>query len=110
MASNSALRRSTFSLILVTIGVAGCNSWTPTMAAPSSGPAGRPGSDWPRFLGPTGDGVSTEKGILTAWPKQGLRLVWQADLGEGYCPPAVAGDRVYLFDRTRDLARLSCRD
>src|SRR5437879_4712873 len=109
MAANSALRRSTFSLILVTIGVAGCNSWTPTMtapapkkmrppvaaAAPSSGPAGRLGSDWPRFLGPTGDSVSTEKGILTSWPKDGLRLIWQADLGEGYCPPAVAGDRVY---------------
>lgn len=102
----------------------GCDRWSrstapappkkmapPVAAAPAPGtPAGRPGNDWPRFLGPTGDGVSTEKGILTAWPNQGLRLVWQADLGEGYCPPTVAGDRLYLFDRVRDQARLSCRD
>jgi outer membrane protein assembly factor BamB len=83
----------------------------PVAAAPAPGtPAGRPGSDWPRFLGPTGDGVSTEKGILTNWPKDGLRLVWEADLGQGYCPPTVADNRVYLFDRVRNLARLSCRD
>ena len=30
------------------------------------------GGDWPRFLGPTGDGVSPETGILTTWPKGGL--------------------------------------
>src|SRR5262245_37131261 len=29
------------------------------------------GSDWPCFLGPTGDSVSTEKGILAPWPKEG---------------------------------------
>jgi outer membrane protein assembly factor BamB len=118
MAAHFALRRWTFSLILGAL--SGCGPWTQATAPKStpalptvkavSGPAGKPGSDWPRFLGPTGDGVSNEKGILTAWPQDGLRLVWHADLGEGYCPPAVAGDRVYLFDRIRDLARLSCRD
>src|SRR5262245_36546019 len=120
MAARSVLRACTFSLLVVAL--SGCGPWTHATApaktparskppvASSSGPAGKPGSDWPRFLGPTGDGVSTEKGILTAWPKEGLRLVWEANLGEGYCPPTVAGDRVYLFDRVRNLARLSCRD
>src|SRR5258708_32441689 len=32
------------------------------------------GSDWPQFLGPTGDSVSTEKGIVTPWPKDGPPL------------------------------------
>lgn len=118
MAANSASRLWTFSLILGAL--SGCGPWTqatapttkpalPTVKA-VGGPAGKPGGDWPRFLGPAGDGVSTENGILTTWPQDGLRLVWHTDLGEGYCPPAVAGDRVFLFDRIRDLARLSCRD
>jgi outer membrane protein assembly factor BamB len=115
------LRTIGFALLVALF--SGCGPWTqatakaptkpppaPVAAATNSGPAGKPGSDWPRFLGPTGDSVSTEKGILKTWPEQGLRVVWRADLGQGYCPPTVAGDRVYLFDRVRDLARLSCRD
>src|SRR5262245_30309960 len=34
------------------------------------------GSDWATFLGPAGTGVSTEKGIIAPWPKEGLRVVW----------------------------------
>jgi outer membrane protein assembly factor BamB len=105
----------------VTAVLSGCNIWTPppmtakAIAAPAppppnaAGPAGRPGTDWPRFLGPTGDGVSPEKGILTTWPRDGLRIVWQCDLGQGYCAPTVAGDRLFLFDRHGDRARLTCR-
>src|SRR5690242_8245545 len=63
-------------------------------AAPpaDSAPLGtrKAGSDWPRFLGPLGNGVSPEKGILTRWPADGLRLVWQAEVGEGYSAPVVA--------------------
>ena len=33
---------------------------------------GREGSDWPKFLGPTGDNVSIEKNIRTVWPREGL--------------------------------------
>ena len=42
------------------------------------------GSDWPRFLGPLGTSVSTEKGIIAPWPEQGLRVVWHKQLGTGY--------------------------
>ena len=51
-------------------------------AKPKSGdPSGLPpdlrtrktGTDWPCFLGPTGDSVSSEKGIITPWPKAGPR-------------------------------------
>jgi hypothetical protein len=41
------------------------------------------GSDWPQFLGPTGDSKSTERGILTKWPADGPPLVWQLPLGTG---------------------------
>jgi outer membrane protein assembly factor BamB len=77
--------------------------------AKTQGSAAR-GTDWPCFLGPTGDSKSSEKGILTAWPTDGPPLVWQARLGTGYGAPTVAGGRLYQFDRLDDQARLRCFD
>src|SRR5438445_5100722 len=70
--------------------------------------AGSPGSDWPVFLGPLGTSVSTEKGIITPWPKDGLRVVWHMKTGSGYAPVVVSRGRVFLFDRHEDKARLTC--
>jgi outer membrane protein assembly factor BamB len=66
------------------------------------------GEDWPRFLGPQANSTSTEKGILTAWPKEGLRLVWSLRLGNGYGMPSISRGRLFQFDRYRDTARLRC--
>src|SRR5947208_11525853 len=44
-------------------------------------PAGSPGSDWPRFLGPAGTSVSTETGIIAPWPATGLRIIWHKRVG-----------------------------
>jgi hypothetical protein len=60
------------------------------------------GVDWPGFLGPTGDSISTEKGIITPWPAEGLRIVWQRKLGTGYAMPAISRGRLFVFDRIRD--------
>src|SRR5262245_20083467 len=68
------------------------------------------GSDWPGFLGPTGDSVSTEKGIITPWPKDGMRVVWFHKTGEGYALPSIQNGKLYLFDRHGDEARLTCMD
>jgi len=74
------------------------------------------GGDWPKFLGPTGDSISTEKGILAPWPAAGLRVVWQTKLGLGYAPPTVSRGRLFHFDAYPDLdkkvnlARLTCRE
>jgi len=70
----------------------------------------RTGSDWPTILGPTRDGVSTEKGILTTWPKEGLKKLWECDLGQGYAPPVTADGKLYHFDRFGDAARLTARN
>lgn len=107
---------------LLAAALAGCSS----AAAPASAPNAaadppkpgaaerakptREGSDWPRFLGPNGDGTSPETGILTKWPKDGLRKVWECPIGLGYAPPTVAAGKVYLFDRVGDNARLTCRN
>ncbi|MCS6850757.1 MAG: PQQ-like beta-propeller repeat protein [Gemmataceae bacterium] len=66
------------------------------------------GSDWPGFLGPFGNGVSPEKGILAPWPERGLRIVWQLKLGSGYAMPSISRGRLFHFDRHLDQARLRC--
>lgn len=55
-------------------------------------------SDWPQWRGPARDGVSTERGLLKQWPKEGPKLAWQVnELGDGYSTPVVVGTRIYLM-------------
>jgi outer membrane protein assembly factor BamB len=65
------------------------------------------GVDWPKFLGPAGTSTSPEKGLLP-WPKQGLRIVWQREAGEGYCAASVSQGRLFHFERVGNAARLLC--
>ncbi len=69
-----------------------------------------PGADWPRLLGPTGDGKSPETGILTDWGPSGPPIVWHRQLGAGYGIGTVSRGRFFQFDRHGDRARLSCLD
>ena len=41
------------------------------------------GKDWPRMLGVHYDSKNTETGILTQWPKDGLRIVGHEKIGTG---------------------------
>jgi outer membrane protein assembly factor BamB len=66
------------------------------------------GDDWPRFLGPQGISVSTEKGIITPWPAKGLRVVWHKQTSVGYGMPAISRGRLFLFDRRKNFGRLLC--
>jgi outer membrane protein assembly factor BamB len=68
------------------------------------------GSDWARFMGPTGDGKSTETGITKSWDEGGPPLLWQMAVGEGYAAPSIADGRLFLFDRRGEMARLTCMD
>lgn len=67
------------------------------------------GHDWPRFLGPTGDGKSAER-ILLKWPEEGPKVLWFRSVGEGYSAPSVADGRLFVFDREGDQARLMAWD
>ncbi len=98
-------------------GAPGFTSTPDDDAAVKSGPDAPPppdlgtrkaGGDWPTFLGPTGDGVSAEKGIINPWPKEGPRVVWDKKVGTGYAMPTVSRGRLFHFDRVRNRARLSC--
>ena len=85
---------------------------TPSSPLPAAEPAPaadlstREGEDWGTFLGPSGTGSSSLAGIASPWEAGGPRVVWQAAIGEGYCAPAVAGGRAFLFDRVANRLRL----
>ena len=59
-------------------------------------------ADWPRFGGPDGTWVSSETGLARAWPAEGPRALWTADVGEGFAGPAIRDGEVYLLDRFED--------
>jgi outer membrane protein assembly factor BamB len=55
-----------------------------------------PAADWPRFRGPDGSGISTEKGLPTEWSKT-ENIAWKTDLpGAGASSPVFFGDRIFL--------------
>lgn len=52
-------------------------------------------SDWPRFRGPNGSGVS-ESANLPAEFGPGRNLVWKTALPPGHSSPIVSGDRIFV--------------
>jgi len=86
---------------------------------PDPGVSGKAGNDWPCFLGPLGTSVSTEQGIISPWPKDGLKIVWHKKIGTGYSAPTISKGKLFLFDRESPdkddprkgkKARLTCLD
>lgn len=55
-------------------------------------------ADWPQFLGPNRDGVSSE--VVPAWTGP-LKTVWKQPAGDGHSSPVVADGTVYLFFQPR---------
>jgi outer membrane protein assembly factor BamB len=64
------------------------------------------GDDWPRFLGSTFDGKSTESGIQTDWSDGKLRTVWSMPVGTSYGIGAVANGRYFQHERVGDFERV----
>ncbi|MCE9527940.1 MAG: PQQ-binding-like beta-propeller repeat protein [Planctomycetales bacterium] len=65
-----------------------------TAAAWGQVPSGN--GDWPQWRGPNRDGISTDKGLLKEWPKEGPRVLWQVDsVGVGYSSLAVKDGRIF---------------
>jgi outer membrane protein assembly factor BamB len=63
--------------------------------------------DWAKWLGPTGDSVYHEQGVITSIPDEGLKVLWEAPVAMGYSGPSVANGRVYLMDYVRDTGELT---
>jgi outer membrane protein assembly factor BamB len=54
--------------------------------------------DWPQWRGPNQDNISTESGLLKAWPARGPELAWKATgLGAAFSSVSIVGDRIYTM-------------
>jgi outer membrane protein assembly factor BamB len=54
------------------------------------------GGDWPRFRGPNGTGISSDKGVPLEWSAE-KNIVWRRELpGHGASSPITFGDHVYV--------------
>ena len=69
-----------------------------------------PAADWPQFLGPTRDGVVAETGLARSWPKEGPKVLWKKEVGEGYGGPVIAGNRLVLHHRVANQEVVECFD
>ena len=58
-----------------------------------------PGEDWPQFLGPRGNNISAETGLLDKWPTNGLPVAWEKTIGSGYSAPSIRGELLVLHHR-----------
>lgn len=68
-------------------------------------------ADWPQFQGPDRNNISSEKGLLQAWPPGGPQLLWTFNnTGAGYSTPSVVGDRIYITGARGDDEYLICLD
>jgi outer membrane protein assembly factor BamB len=56
-------------------------------------------TEWPNWRGPSHNGISTEKGWLTDWPKEGPKRLWKAELGRSHSSVAVVAGKVYTMGR-----------
>ena len=53
-------------------------------------------ADWPQWHGLNRDNISTETGLLAAWPAGGPPLLWEAaNLGGGFAGVAVVAEKVF---------------
>lgn len=54
--------------------------------------------EWPKWLGPDGDGISHDS-IADKWPDSGPPKVWEQKVGLGYSSPIGFDEKVYLFSQ-----------
>jgi outer membrane protein assembly factor BamB len=70
-------------------------------AIPAASPADPP-PYWTDFRGPNRDGHYRERGILTAWPADGLKPIWKQPVGAGYASFSIARGRAFTIEQRGD--------
>ncbi len=71
-------------------------------------PKGAVTHDWTSFLGPTHNAISTETKLQKKWPKDGPKVVWEMETGNGYSSPAIQGDYLVYPHRVEDDVLVEC--
>ena len=68
-------------------------------------------ADWPQFQGPNRNNISTDKGLLKAWPEGGpSRILEAAGIGEGYSTVSIVGKRIYTAGAIDDDCVITALD
>jgi len=68
------------------------------------------GEDWPAYLGPNGNGTSSETGLALTWDESGPPVVWRKTLGESFSPPVVGEGRLVVLHRVGEEEVVECLD
>lgn len=67
--------------------------------------------DWPQFMGPDRNGITSQPGLLRTWPENGPEILWSTNLGIGFGGPVVKAGKVYLLDRDDEVGdTMRCYD
>jgi len=103
---NSSIRRGCL-LALGAAAIIGCASF----AGEADGPIASPEKDWPQWRGAKRDGISTETGLLIAWPKEGPKVLWKSgDLGRGWSSPIIVGGSIFITGDVGGECKIFCLD
>ncbi len=72
---------------------------------------GRAGaSSWPNWMGPLHDGISLEKEWSTDWPEEGLKVIWERELGIGFSSVSIAEGRLFSMGHVDGNESVFCLD
>ncbi len=66
--------------------------------------------EWRRFRGPGMDGRYESAEIATAWPPDGLPLLWKQPVGGGYASFVIAEGRAFTIEQRRDREVVAAYD
>jgi outer membrane protein assembly factor BamB len=65
---------------------------------------------WHQWRGVNRDGISHESGILTDWPKNGLKQLWRMPVGTAYSAISVSDGRLYTMEAEDEKEFTICLD
>ena len=65
-------------------------------------------ADWPQWRGANRNGLSTERGLASAFAGSGPQKIWTANIGAGYSTVAVSAGRVYGMGNYSEQDFISC--
>ena len=67
-------------------------------------------ADWPQWLGPQRNGISSETDLLQSWPADGPAVQWRTPLGNGFSGISIAEGRVFTMFAQSDDEFTICLD
>jgi outer membrane protein assembly factor BamB len=68
------------------------------------------GGEWPHFLGPGYNAISSEQKLDWNWSATGPRKLWEFEKGRGWACPTIANDKAVLLHRVGEREVVDCLD